>query len=498
MREFLIDLDRHSPKSLQAQLREFLVSAILAHTIKPGEKLPSSRHLSRQLGISRNTVVLVYQGLTDDGYLRTAERSGYFVGDIGLDNGLGAHRARGTRSAALASAGAEIDWANRFVKRPTRQVNIVKPQDWKKLDYPFIYGQPDASLFPITDWRDCVYKSMGKQWLDAWSQDTLGNDDPMLIEQIRSRILPRRGILASEEQILVTLGAQHAIYLAASLLVGAGTRVGIENPGYPDARNIFALRSELIRPIPIDREGMVPGDELTDCDLVYTTPSHQLPTTVTMPAARRKELLAKASAHDFIIIEDDYELESSFSGQPIPALKSTDRDGRVIYVGSFSKTLFPGLRLGFVVAPQPMIEEMRAQRRLMVRHPPANNQRSTAFFLSLGYYDVFARRLNRVYHERWETLGLALRTHFPSAQISQSRGGSSYWLTFGPNVDCDRLARRAIDRGILIEPGGVYSHDGGSNNSIRLGFSSIATERIAPGVDELAKVLKVLAPEEVS
>ena len=287
MRDFLIALDRDANKSLQAQLREVLVSAILAGHLRPGDKLPSTRHLSQQLGISRNTSVLVYQGLTDDGYLRTSERSGYFVNETVLEMGM-YNSSQPAADLQLGDDARPIEWQSKILKKPAEQRNINKPRDWQNLEYPFIYGQPDPNLFPITDWRDCVYKAMGKKWLDEWSQDTMDNDDPMLVDQIRTRILPRRGILAGEDQILVTLGAQQALYTLASLLVGAETKIVMEEPGYPDARNIFALRTSQIFPVGVDHDGLPVDHRLNDADIVYTTPSHQLPTTVTMPDARRR------------------------------------------------------------------------------------------------------------------------------------------------------------------------------------------------------------------
>ena len=486
MRDILVNLDRGGDKTLQAQLREVLVSAILEGHLKPGDRLPSTRHMANRLGVARNTVVLVFQGLAEDGYLRTAERSGYFVAPTVLEMGVHA----GANPPRQRGEATQIDWAARLKKRPTHQRNIAKPADWQSLPYPFIYGQPDRQLFPITDWRDCVHKAMGKRWLDAWTQDTLGNDDPMLVEQIRSRILPRRGILVGEDQILVTLGAQQALYMVASLLVGQDSRVGMEEPGYPDARNIFRLRTGDVRPLPVDGEGLVPGPDLAGLDLVYATPSHQLPTTVTMPTTRREALLAAADANDFVVVEDDYELEANYVGKPLPALKSLDRQGRVIYVGSLSKTLFPGLRLGFVVAPAPLIAEMRALRRLMLRHPPVNNQRTTAFFLSLGHYDVFVRRLHRAYHARWAAMGNALARHLPEAQVARGSGGSSYWIRLGPGVDAQAVADEAIREGVLIEPGGVYYDRDGPSDGVRLGFSSLAQESIEPGIERLASVLR--------
>ncbi|EFL90087.1 PLP-dependent aminotransferase family protein [Ahrensia sp. R2A130] len=489
MRDLLIELDRDSPKSLQSQLREVLVSAILAGHLKPTDKLPSTRHLSRQLRISRNTSVLVYQGLVEDGYLRTSQRSGYYVNETVLE--MGVHRSARSIDEALEAPTETIDWAARMKKFPGGQANISKPKDWRKLPFPFIYGQPDQKLFPITDWRDCVYKSMSKQWLDAWTQDTQNDDDQMLVEQIRTRILPRRGILVGEDQILVTLGAQQSLYTAASLLVDSHTRVALENPGYPDARNIFALRTDRITPQPVDRDGLIVGENLRDIDILYTTPSHQLPTNVTMSPQRRRALLERSREEDFLIIEDDYELETNYVGEPLPALKSSDRDGRVIYVGSFSKTLFPGLRLGFVVADAPLIAEMRALRRLMVRHPPMNNQRSTAFFLSLGHYDVFVRRLHRTYHQRWKTMGEALAKHLPQATVSRGQGGSSYWVELpeGSTAPADQIAKAALAEGILIEPGKVYFTGPCGEYSFRLGFSSIEDDVIETGIERLAHVI---------
>ncbi len=495
VRDFLITLDRDSSKSLQAQLREVLVSAVLAGHLRAGDKLPSTRHLSRQLGISRNTAVIVYQGLTEDGYLRTSQRSGYYVNETVLE--MGVQDIEALRSLEKDDPNRRpVVWEDRLRKRPGKQRNIHKPLDWRQLPYPFIYGQPDPTLFPIADWRDCAYRAMGRKWLDAWSQDTQDNDDPLLIEQIRSHILPRRGILAGEDQILVTLGAQQALYMLAALLISKETRVGIERPGYPDARNIFSLRSGNLKQIDVDAGGLPVDERLDDIDLVYTTPSHQLPTTVTMPPDRRNALLAKARERDFLVLEDDYELEANYVGDPLPALKAHDTDGRVIYLGSFSKTLFPGLRLGFLVADAELIRELRALRRLMIRHPPINNQRSTAFFLSLGFYDVFVRRLHRSYRDRWTIMGEVLKQEFPSAAVSRGMGGSSYWVDLscedGAAVDTEVLAAKALKSGILVEPGDIYFDDNRSRSFMRLGFSSIATDRIADGLAKLRGVVEEL------
>ncbi|WP_350335463.1 PLP-dependent aminotransferase family protein [Coralliovum pocilloporae] len=484
MRDFIFSLDPDSKKGLQSQIREFLVSAILNGHLKPNERVPSSRKLSEMLGVSRNTVMLAYQYLIDDGYLVTHERSGYFVSEQVLEGNLK------PLPVDQAFESDPVDWTGRFRVTPSHQRNILKPDNWTEYPYPFIYGQVDHKLFPITDWRECVYRVLGKRWLEAWTMDTLDADDSMLIEQIRQRILPRRGILADEDEILVTLGAQHALYLTSSLLISSKTNVALEDPSYPDVRNIVRLRTDNIRFLGVDDFGLPVDDRLSGSDVCFVTPSHQSPTTVTMPHERRLELLKAARQHDFLIVEDDYEFETNYMGSPCPALKSLDQDGRVIYVGSFSKSLFPGLRLGFIVGSKAFIKEARALRRLMMRHPPNNNQRSTAFFLSLGYYDAFVRRLHRVYRGRWQEMGEALSRHLPEWSQRPSFGGSSYWVEGPEGLDADELAQEALNHGIVIAPGGIYfSGPNKPKNCFLLGFSSIDQTMIEPGIKKLAELI---------
>ena len=484
MRDSLFQLPQSDAMSLQSQIREVLVSAILGGQLPAHDRLPSSRQMARRLGVSRNTVVLAYQGLIDDGYIVARERSGYYVNE----KMLAGHAAR--PQTVGGDGDGSPDWQARFRVRPTRQANIQKPTDWQAYPYPFIYGQVDHTLFPIAEWRECSRQALGKQWLDAWTSDFRDRDDPMLVEQIRTRILPRRGILANNDEILVTLGAQNALYLLASLLVMRETVVAIEEPGYPDMRNIFRLRTERVMPVPVDEEGMVVEEQLGRADLVYVTPSHQFPTTVTMSRPRRGALLDLANKHDLVVIEDDYEFETNYVSDPCAALKSQDRDGRVIYVGSLSKTLFPGLRMGFLVGPKALIDELRALRRLMVRHAPNNNQRIAALFLALGHHDALIRRLHRAYRERWKCMSHALSAHLPNSSRIPSFGGSSFWVEGPDGLDADRLAIAALDDGIIIEPGSInFAIAPAPKNNFRLGFSSIEANKIEPGIHRLAQLI---------
>jgi len=484
MREQLFHLSGHPETTLQAQLREQLVSAILAGHIRPGGPVPSSRRLARQLGVSRNTVTLAYQHLVDDGYLVARERSGYYVSADVLAG-------RAPAPPRPCAATAPPDWQRRLHLRPAAQRNIAKPRNWHRYPYPFIYGQVDPALFPLAEWRECCREALSLAAMQGWARDRVDGDDPLLIEELRTRVLPRRGVWARPEEILVTVGAQQALYLLARLLVGASDTVGVEDPGYVDARNIFAIQTRRLRPLAVDADGLVVDARLGGCRYVYATPSHQSPTTVTMSLARRRALLDAAARHDLVIVEDDYESETNFVGEPTPALKSLDANERVIYVGSLSKTLAPGLRLGFMVAPAELIREARALRRLMLRHPPANNQRTVALFLARGCHDSLVRRLSHAYRERWQAMGRSLARHLPESARAPTFGGTSYWVRGPAGLDARALARRAMARGILIEPGDVHFMGGASapRNCFRLGFSSIPVDRIEPGIRELARLV---------
>lgn len=483
MRDQLFHLSSDKTTGLQAQLRASLVAAILDGHIPRGSPLPSCRKLAKQLDVARNTVVLAYQHLVDEGYLVSHERRGYFVnGDILAGRVNQKPRRRDTELKGP-------DWSSRLKLFPSRQRNIIKPQNWQAYPYPFIYGQFDPALFPIADWRECSRQALSVIAIRDWASDSIDSDDPRLIEQIHTRLLPRRGIWASPEEILVTVGAQQALFLLASLLVTNTTRVGMENPGYPDARNIFLVRTSHVRGLPVDEHGLVISERLGVNDYIFVTPSHQVPTMVTMPSTRRRALLKCAVELDFVIIEDDYESETNFVGNPTPALKSLDDRDRVIYVGSLSKTLAPGLRVGYMVGSKELIREARALRRLMLRHPPANNQRAVALFLALGHHDSLVRRLSHAYKDRWQTMGRALARYLPESLRIPTFGGTSYWVKGPAELDTRELAKRAAEHGVLIEPGDIYFlSEPAPRNYFRLGFSSISSDRIESGVKRIADI----------
>src|SRR5579864_566531 len=480
----LIQLSFRSEVGLQAQIREMLVTAILDGHIPVGVALPSTRVLAAQLGVARNTVALAYELLVNEGYLLTKSRSGHYVNPEIIAGRVGLPRAPGASSPP-----SPVDWTPRLRGGVSAQRNIVKPRDWQRYPYPFIYGQFDPALLPLPGWRECSLQATSVSEARGWAGDLIDADDALLIEQIQTRLLVRRGVFAAPDEILVTVGAQHALFLLATLLVDARTTVGIENPGYPDARNIFASRTANIVPLPLDDAGLALTPALDACDYVYLTPSHQCPTNVTMPLARREALLAFAQANDRILIEDDYEIELGLEGRAQPALQSLDRSGHVVYVSSLSKTLAPGIRSGFIVAHRELIRELRALRRLMLRHPAANNERSVGLFLAMGHHDALLRRLRQSYAERSQLVAAALRAHLPGVRFTTVAGASSFWLRFADHVDTRAIAATAARMGVLIEPGDVFFVDGQEpvpTNYARVGFASIDAARIEPGIATLA------------
>ena len=479
--------------TLQSQLRDMVVHGVMEGFLQPGDALPSSRLLAQTLGLSRTTVSLALNALVDQGFLVARARSGIFVSEAASPP---AGRTAPVEAHTLREAPPEDRWRIRMKLTPSTQRNIEKPTDWQQQPYPFVYGQFDATLFPFRDWRRCALDSLEARAVRRWAPDHIDRDHEALIEQVHARLLPARGIWVAREQILITSGAQQGLFLLAQLLMSEATEVGVETPGYPDARNNFALRTQRLRGLPVDDQGLVPGPELVGCDYVFVTPSHQCPTTVTLSMARRQALLAQAERDDFIVIEDDHESELNFAAQPTPALKSLDTAQRVIYLGSLSKTLAHGLRLGFIVAPVELIRELRALRRLVMRHVPSNNQQAAASFIAHGFHEAYVRRLVGAYRERARALRQALARHAPQLAPAASHGGSALWVSGPSGLDTQALARSLYREGVVVEPGAVFyaAHEQPCAR-MRIGYSSIALDRIDAGVQVLAQVLAAHLPK---
>ncbi len=480
MKEFLLTLDRSSDERLQPQIRRQIVSAILNGSLPSGSAIPPSRKLASKLGIARITVTQTYQDLICDGYLFTKERSGIFVNDQ-----LTAPVKKLPRKSSL-----DKELALPFKFTPSKKKTTKQPINWRDYRYPFVTAQVDKTLFPISAWRDCSRQALSLNAMSDWTEDRTGHDDPFLIEQIRTKLLPARGIHANEDEILVTAGAQNSLFMLTRILLDHSTLVGIENPGYPDLHNMVELTGSQTRFLKVDEQGVIPDRQLNGCDLVCVTPSHQVPTTVTMSINRRYELLEKAEKENFIIVEDDYEPELNFERAHFPAIKSLDQTGRVIYVGSLSKSFFPGLRLGYLVASASVIREIRALGRLMHRHTPTNNQRTMAIFLAQGHHDSLRRLRHRTYKSRWLEMKYALEKSTIDFQVQHSTGGSSLWVKGPETLDSEKLSQSALELGVVLEPGTIhYFEEGAPKNNFRLGYAAIDKSLIPEGISRLEQAV---------
>ncbi|QGX97061.1 PLP-dependent aminotransferase family protein [Roseovarius faecimaris] len=475
-------LDPNAQGTLQSKIQQMIAQGILSGRFSKGEKLPSSRRLARHLGVSRITVTLAYTELLANDYLEARDRSGYYVSENAPEPPQFAPQPPGQDM---------VDWSRAIGRRFTGGATPEKPQNWSSYRYPFIYGQVDASLFDHANWRLCALQALGQKDFQALTTDYYDQDDPKLIEFIARHTLPRRGILAQPDEILITMGAQNALWLTAQVLLTQRRMAVAEDPCYPALRDILTQTRCHLTAVSVDGDGLPPEALPDHADVIFTTPSHQCPTNATMPLTRRKALLKKARDMDALIVEDDYEFEISFLGAPSPALKSLDTDGRVIYVGSFSKSIFPGLRLGYLVGSKQFIREARALRASVLRHPPGHIQRTASYFLSLGHYDSLIRRMGQVFARRRAVMEEALAASGLSVAGRGVFGGSSIWMRAPEGVDMQLAAAKLRDRGVLIEPGAAFFHrDDPPRNFYRLAYSSISSDRIAAGVELIANTLK--------
>jgi GntR family transcriptional regulator/MocR family aminotransferase len=477
-----ISIERGSSQPLYRQLRRALEHEIAIGALDPSSPLPSSRELARELGISRNTVNTAYQELAAEGYVEARPRRGLFVnGEMLSDLTARAHR-------PLAST--PVDWTARLKSRLDAGVpEIAKIRDWHRYPYPFVAGQVDSSSFPRLAWARALREALDPPHLHYSLRDGVDDDDPQLIEQLCRRVLPSRGIEVGTNNVLITLGSQQGLDLLAHTLLGVGSVVGVENPGYLDARHIFLGTGAELRSFDVDAAGLVPPPDLSGVSLVHVTPSHHSPTNVTLSIARRRQLLAMAERDDTLLVEDDYDSEFRYQGSPTLALKALPDSERVVYLGTFSKFLAPGLRLGYLVAAPELIGELRRQRRYRIRHPSGHTQRAMALFIESGQYHRTVRRRRFHLARRWQVLRDALNEHLPWP-VTPPPGGVSVWLAGPPELNCVELSAEALKCGVVIERGDVYFSEPESNrNHVRLGFAALASEAIKPGVEILGRLI---------
>lgn len=471
----IIHLRDEDAPTLQGRLAAAIVRAVLESRAAPGTRLPSSRALAISTGVSRLTVTLVYQDLISQGYLETQPRSGVMIASTVPHRRL--------RASGIRPDGGTVDWDRWLIDSQPRRRVIRKPANWRDYKFPFIYGQADPLLFDLNAWRHCARRAWGTRDFAELAADQYGADDPLLIDYICSNTLPRRGIHAQPNEVLVTLGAQNALFMAVELLARADRLAVTEEPGYPDFAEALRRAQSPTTFLPVNKGSLDPADLPENTRLVIVTPSHNIPTGATMPLARRRSLLASAAAQDFLIIEDDYDFEMSYLAPPAPALKSLDLNQRVIYIGSFSKALFPGLRIGYMVAPAPFIARARDLRAIILRHPPTHLQRITAYFLAQGHYDAHIVRLRQALKRRRAVLEQAISGSSLVIEGAAASGGSSIWMRGAEGSDSGVLAERLRAESVLIEPGDVFFENPPSPCPFfRLGYSSIGENAIADGI----------------
>jgi GntR family transcriptional regulator / MocR family aminotransferase len=478
----LISIERGSGEPVYQQLRKALEHEIASGALDPRYRLPSSRELARELGISRNTVNTAYQELLAEGFIESRPRRGLFVNPE-----MVRHLERGAEGTSSHRA---VDWGQHVRDRLDAPLpEIAKVRDWDRYPYPFIAGQVETTMFPRLAWARALREALDPPHLHYSLRDGIDEDDPMLVEELCRSVLPTRGIEVEPDQVLVTLGSQQGLDLLSDTLLHPGQVVGVEDPGYLDAKHILARGGARLAPMPVDRSGVIPPPDLTDVDLLYLTPSHHNPTNVTLSIGRRRELLAMARDAGTLVIEDDYDSEFRYQGSPTPALKALPGSERVIYLGTFSKFLAPGLRLGYLVAEPELIAELRSQRRYRVRHASGHIQRAMGLLIDSGQYHRTVRRRRTHLHRKWHRLRDALNERLPWS-IDPPPGGVTIWLAGPPELDCVELAHRALQRGVVLERGDIYFADSAAHpQHFRLGFAAIPLESIRPGVDELCDVL---------
>lgn len=487
----LWSIDPGSSEPLYRQLRVALADGLSAGLFPPGRPMPSSRELAALLDVSRNTVTVAYQELIALGRLESRPRSGLYPVVDGPQaphsptiDGLATQEPTSTRRDMWMRDDDGVD---------ARLAEIRKDPEWHTKPYPFLAGQPDLDAFPTRAWGLALTEALEGSHRIASLADSIDRDDPLLVEQIVGEVLPGRGIDASPDEILITSGAQNALHLCAEHLFGAGTRVGVEDPGYNDAWHILARAGAELVPMQVDGDGARVPDtsELTGLCL---TPSHHSPTNVTLSTSRRRHLLNTIGHTGAIVIEDDYDSEFRYRGSPSPALKAHDTSGNVIYLGSFSKFLAPGLRLGFVVADPELIRELRRRRRYALRHPSGHLQRATALFIASGEYHRNLRRLHQRLRRKWTTINELAHEVFPWFDTEPPPGGLSIWIPGPHNLDTTALAVEARTHGVLVEPGVTFFFaEPRPRNFLRLGFSAIRPDAIPAGM----RLLGGLADEQL-
>ena len=480
----LIRIDPRARGGLQRQICAAVQRAILDGIVGPGTRLPSSRALADDLGVSRTTTLLAVQQLQAEGYLTARRGSGTFVAGE-LPDDLVRRQAspvfpRRLKHPTLSRRGATL---------------VAAPPGARRLDGPpraFRIGTPGVELFPAALWS-----RLASRRLRAITPTQLDYGAPSglrpLREAIAQHVQTARGTRCEADQILVVAGAQQGLELITRLLLDPGDRVWMEEPGYPGARSALLGAGARIVPVRVDGEGLEVqrgARRAGDARLAYVTPSHQYPLGVPMSLLRRLALLQWASRARAWVIEDDYDSEFRYGTRPIPCLHGLDVDGRVIYVGSFSKTLFPALRLGFLIVPPDLQDGMVAARAVADQHPPVLDQAVLADFIGEGHFARHLRRMRVAYHERLEAMtAAAARLCGGALRVRPTRTGL-HAIADLAGVDAVKVSRAAAARGVEAAPLSAYFVGRARPpEALVLGFAAVDPGAAARGMERLAAAI---------
>ncbi len=465
-------------------LYDALRAAILDRRLGPGVRLPATRDLARQYQLSRGTVVGAFEQLRAEGYIRGKQGSGTYVNDVLPDALLVAGRARdpaGTRRGRRAGLRVS-DVARRTTPFSTTPIPRIRA---------FRANQPALDLVPTTLWAQVA----GRRLRSVTIQQLMGCP-PLgytpLREAVAGYLTSARGVRCTVDQVCIVSGVQDALDLAARLMLNPGDRVAMEDPGYSGASGAFRALGAKVIGVRVDAEGMtLPPGLLRDVRMVYVTPAHQFPLGVTMSLGRRLALLAWARAANAVIFEDDYDSEFRYAGAPMPALQGLDEDDRVLFAGSFSKVLFPGLRLGYLVVPESLVEPAEIMLSVSRRHGPVLEQAILADFIADGHFGRHVRRMREIYAQR---LGVLLEEGRPQLDglitISDIEAGLQTvgWLAKG--LDAQEVTDAAARRDVQVVPISEYAVTRQPPEALQLGFAAVDEMELKRGVTELGRVLE--------
>lgn len=485
--DFAITLDSNSPLPLHQQLYEELRQAILGGRLLPGRRIPSTRQLAKSLGISRTTVTQSYDQLLSEGYIETVVGSGTFVCTQLPDDLLRSTPISSTEK--LTRPPVKLSKYGDSLIQTKNVPRIPKPE----MPINFRYGRPALDQFPIKLWRKLLshYCCCDLQWLD-YSTDILGYKP---LREAISRYLSRsRAVNCEPEQVLIVNGTQQALDLIMRLFIEPDDVIGLEDPGYLSARLIFQTHGAKLLPIGVDDSGLVVKDLANNSNeqirLVYVTPSHQFPTGAILSLPRRLELLTWARQTGAFIIEDDYDSEYRYGDRPIPALQGLDRCDSVLYIGTFSKVLFPSLRIGYLVLPKSLISAFARGKWLSDRHLPLLEQQVLADFIDQGHLERHIRKMRSLYDQRRQVLVKALNVYFgDKATILGEKAGIHVMVRLHTPFSDEEIIQRAALHGIGMMSAAPHYLIPHSQGEFIFGYGELTQQQLMESICRIAQIL---------